>query len=232
MNRDITVEAQFTPIKYYHITVSVDGTGGTVNDTVNNKTYRTGSKVLIEAKPSDDDHRFVTWSDGVKTNPREVIIMSDTVIKARFEAIPYYTLNVTAGTGGTVDESVNKSYREGTQVTIKATPNEGYKFVEWNDDHSTDNPRTVTMTKDITTKAIFSEILYFEVWVGNAVGGSVEGAGIRTIEEDASVTIKANPYTNYTFLRWSDGSTTNPYTFTVKKGITIYPIFVTKDCKK
>jgi len=69
-----------------------------------------------------------------------------------------YTLTVSAGEGGSVNSTVNGTYEEGTHVTITATPDKGYLFVSWSDD-VTDNPRTLTMTKDFTLKALFEEEL-------------------------------------------------------------------------
>ena len=47
-------------------------------------------------------------------------------------------------------------YEFGTEVTITATPNQGYRFVSWNDGN-TDNPRTITVTEDATYIATFEE---------------------------------------------------------------------------
>src|SRR6056300_852950 len=44
--------------------------------------------------------------------------------------VSQYTLTVTAGEGGTVS-SEGGTYDEGTEVTISATPEEGYEFVGW-----------------------------------------------------------------------------------------------------
>ncbi|MBR5983094.1 MAG: PKD domain-containing protein, partial [Bacteroidales bacterium] len=46
------------------------------------------------------------------------------------------------------------TYPEGTEITLTATPNEGYEFVQWNDEN-TDNPRTITVTEDAIYIATF-----------------------------------------------------------------------------
>ena len=46
------------------------------------------------------------------------------------------------------------TYAEGSQVTITATANSGYRFKEWNDGN-TDNPRVITVTKDAIYTAHF-----------------------------------------------------------------------------
>ncbi|MGN1240642.1 MAG: hypothetical protein ACI4TV_07190 [Paludibacteraceae bacterium] len=52
--------------------------------------------------------------------------------------------------------SGNGTYPKGTEVTLEATANAGYTFKEWNDGN-TDNPRTITLTEDVTLTAIFQE---------------------------------------------------------------------------
>lgn len=44
-----------------------------------------------------------------------------------------------------------------SDATIAATPNEGYVFREWSDG-STDNPRTFTVTADVTVRAFFDPV--------------------------------------------------------------------------
>ena len=48
-------------------------------------------------------------------------------------------------------------FKVGEQITLKATANEGYKFTQWSDGN-TDNPRTVTVTSDVTYTAEFAPI--------------------------------------------------------------------------
>ena len=56
---------------------------------------------------------------------------------------------------GTVDGGGN--YDLMTQVEIRATPNTGYRFVEWNDG-LTENPRMVTIVSDTQFVAHFAPI--------------------------------------------------------------------------
>ena len=57
-------------------------------------------------------------------------------------------------TWGTTTGSGN--YASGATATLTAVPSENCIFVKWNDD-VTDNPRTVTVTKDVTYTAYFAE---------------------------------------------------------------------------
>ena len=75
-------------------------------------------------------------------------------IDITYEPITY---NVTVNTneGGTV--TGGGSYTNGSTATLTATPNAGYRFVKWNDDVTT-NPRTVTVTGNVTYTAYFEKI--------------------------------------------------------------------------
>ncbi len=48
------------------------------------------------------------------------------------------------------------TYASGATATLAAVPSENCFFVKWNDE-VTDNPRTVTVTKDVTYTAYFAE---------------------------------------------------------------------------
>ena len=56
---------------------------------------------------------------------------------------------------------------DGTEIQIMATANSGYHFEKWSDD-DTNNPRTITVTKNIALIAVFAE--------GNG-SGTVNGGG-------------------------------------------------------
>lgn len=85
-----------------------------------------------------------------------------------------YTLTVTAGTGGTVTGA--GTYEYGSSVTIKATPNSGYKFVKWSDGN-TSATRKVTVTGNATYTAEFAvaafvtydSIFCFNKWKANGI---------------------------------------------------------------
>lgn len=66
-----------------------------------------------------------------------------------------YTLTVTSNAGGTV--SGGGTYESGKAVTIKATPNSGYRFLRWSDGN-TNATRTVTVTANATYTAVFEQI--------------------------------------------------------------------------
>ena len=67
-----------------------------------------------------------------------------------------YTITVNSNNEALGSVTGSGTYASGTTVTLAAVPATGCSFVKWDDD-VTDNPRTVTVTKDITYTAYFAE---------------------------------------------------------------------------
>ena len=72
-----------------------------------------------------------------------------------------YSLTVTSGEGGTVSTE-GGVYDEGTEVTITATPSEGYRFTRWEGNDSTSESLTITLNSNQTFQALFELILPFQ----------------------------------------------------------------------
>ena len=68
-----------------------------------------------------------------------------------------YTLVVTASEGGTVSTE-GGTYDEGTEVTVTATPDDGYEFIEWDGNDNQANSFTVSINSNITIQANFQII--------------------------------------------------------------------------
>ncbi len=73
------------------------------------------------------------------------------------ESTVQYTLTVLASEGGTVSTE-GGTYDEGTEVTITATPSEGYRFTGWEGSDSTSASLTITLNSNQTFKALFELI--------------------------------------------------------------------------
>ena len=100
--------------------------------------------------------RFLQWSDSVTDNPRTLIIVSDTALKAEFEVIKYIlSLNANDTIMGRVYGA--GAYTLNTQVHCFAIPNDGFKFVSWNDG-VTDNPYIITISGDKALTAMFQPV--------------------------------------------------------------------------
>ena len=108
----------------------------------------------------------------------------------------------------------------GQTVTITATPDAGYKFLYWSDDHNNTNPeREVEVNADMELvtnyEAVFAAASYKVVVTTEQPDmGTVTGGGDYAF--GASVTLKAVPASKcYKFKQWSDGVTTAERTITV-----------------
>ena len=65
-----------------------------------------------------------------------------------------YTLTVTSGEGGTVSTE-GGTYDEGTEVTITATPAEGYEFVGWEGNSNNESTITIILNSNLTIQSLF-----------------------------------------------------------------------------
>ncbi len=146
-------------------------------------------------------------------------------------ALNEYTISVTAkpAEGGTVTGAGTYDY--GSPVTIQATPNNGYSFVNWTENGtqvSTDAAYTFKVKDDRNFVANFEPNEYtISVTAKPAEGGTVTGAG--TYDYGSPVTIQATPNTGYSFKNWTENdtqvSTDAAYTFTVTKDRTLVANF-------
>ena len=118
---------------------------------------------------------------------------------------PIFNLSFTAETGGTVDNS-GGAYELGKTVTITAIPDVEYEFDQWSDG-STDNPRSIQVTADLTLTAIFKKKQYdLEVIIngGGSVTEEVLVQGTRnTYNSGTSVKLTASADYGWSFVSWS-----------------------------
>ena len=136
-------------VKQYTLTASA-GDGGSVTG---GGTFASGTQVSLTATPNAG-YSFSGWSNGSSANPLTVTLNSNTTITANFQVIVNsYILTVSAGEGGSVS-SEGGEYEEGTELTITATPDEGYEFTGWSDGESSQS-RVVTINSDISLSAEF-----------------------------------------------------------------------------
>ncbi len=151
-----TVTAYYRP--KYTLTVN-QTTGGTV--TPGSGSYGEGTTITFSAEPSSG-YDMGTWSgvDSYNGASATVTMNSNRTVSATF--VRLYTLATSAGTGGAVTEG--GTYKRGTTVTVSAQPNNGYVFSKWQylsgslwlDYGTQTNPLSVTLTSNLSLKALFS----------------------------------------------------------------------------
>ncbi len=227
-NIKITVPKQTTQ---YSVNILSGNTSyGTVSVSPNgNSTYEEGSVVTATATPKSGYH-FVKWSDGTTTNPYRITVNGNVSLTAEFAPdTKYYTVNIQSGNTSygtvTVSPNGNGSYEEGSVVTATATPKSGYHFVKWSDGTTT-NPYRITVNGNVSLTAEFApDTKYYTVNIqsGNTSYGTVTVSpnGNGSYEEGSVVTATATPKSGYHFVKWSDGTTTNPYRITVNGNVSL-----------
>ncbi len=196
----------------YTLTVTAS-TGGTVTG---GGTYFAGRTATLTAT-ANAHYQFVRWSDGNTSTTRTITVNANATYTAEFTPI-MFTITTTANNAAYGTVTGAGTYQEGTELTLTATPNEGYAFTGWSDGN-TDNPRTITVTKDATYTANFS--ITQHTLTLSAANGSISGAESgKKYDYGTTLTLTAVPNTGYAFTQWSDGNTDNPRTITIKQAVT------------
>ena len=193
----------------YTVTVySEDEMKGTVHG---GGEYREGTEAYIYATPRDG-FVFSHWSDGNTSRSRYVYVTSDVTYTAYFEedTRPIYTISVYSENLAKGTVRGGGEFREGSSVSISASPRYGYVFSQWNDGN-TSNSRYVDVTGNATYTAYFEvdprPIYTISVRSDNLAKGTVSGGG--EFREGTSASISASPRYGYVFSQWNDGNTSS-----------------------
>jgi len=156
VDSDKSVTANF--IKQWTLNLSA-GTGGTTDPAPGSYTHDEGIEVSLTAIP-DSGYRFSGWSGDASGSSNSITITMDSDKSVTANFIKQWTLNLSAGTGGTTDPAPGSyTHDEGTEVSLTAIPDSGYKFSGWSGDASgSSNSITITMDSDKSVTANFSAI--------------------------------------------------------------------------
>ena len=121
--------------------------------------YEFSSTVQVLATP-DAGWQFERWEGDVggTMNPISLVMDGNKSIRAVFVEAKYQLAVQTVGQGQ-VDVH-GGTFEHGSVVTVTATPNFAWKFAYWEGDYSgTANPATITMDRNKTVRAVFTEYL-------------------------------------------------------------------------
>ena len=210
---DITVTANFVAVFTLEY---VAGEGGTLTGAVT-QLVPLGSNGTAVTAVRDNGFVFTRWSDGRTDNPRtDREVMADLSISAIFT--PRYTLNYTAGPGGSLTGETSQTVLGGADGTgVTAVPAEGFEFTGWSDGN-TDNPRTDTaISGNVSVTAEFAERFTLTYTAG--ANGALSGETVQTVLGGRSGSpVTAAPDDGFGFVMWSDGRTDNPRTDTEISG--------------
>jgi len=208
-------------VKTYVISTSVSPpVGGTVSG---DGTYDEGATVQMHANPNIG-YYFLVWTENgvdVSTDPNYSFnATADRTLVGVFKQYAY-TVSASANpvAGGTV--SGDGDYAYGSGVTMGASPNLGYRFVNWTENGSpvsTDPGYSFTATNDRTLVGKFVLNTHtMNVTPNPVAGGTVTGNGTYNYGDTCTLTAIPNP--GYHFVNWTEGgyeSSVNPLSFPVK----------------
>ena len=157
----------------YQITATTDpSNGGTVSGA---GTYDCGETCTLTAT-AIGDYSFMYWTeDGEQVSSEasySFIAMNDRNLVAHF-GLPFnITTSANPAAGGTVSEGGICHYNQ--QVTLTATPNEGYVFYKWTKD-GVDFSYLSTLNMNVTEPAEY--VAYFEPVDGIVIGNGTNANG-------------------------------------------------------
>ena len=230
---DASFTAQFAkdaitdPTKFVINVMSADNEMGSASGT---GAYELGETVKIAAD-AKIGYKFVKWNDGNTENPRSIVVIGGATYVATFAELGSadpnkYTVTVTSSNASLGNVYGGGTFTENAVIQILAVPTEGYDFDQWNDGN-TDNPRTVTVTEDVTLTATFKKLpvnTYFvNVISSDLTMGTVSGGG--KAEKGGHVLLNAYPNEGYRFVSWNNGNSNNPYYVEVTGPATYVAIF-------
>ena len=177
--------------------------GGTASASSTSATA--GTEITLTATPNTG-HHFKEWqvespAGLVITNNKFTMPDSNVAIKAIFEEdSPFgptkYTVTVTTEGGGTASASPAKA-AAGTEITLTATPNKGYRFKEWqviSGGVTIKDDKFIMPEENVDVKAIFEEIPAAEFTITVTDGKATIGAGseISKAAQGTTITLTAN----------------------------------------
>jgi hypothetical protein len=186
--------------------ISTQSAGGIISVSPQQDSYNSGDQITVTATPSQG-YVFSYWSGSLNgtTNPATFKVNGSASISAVFTPLQNtYTITISSTTGGTVALSPSKAnYTSGEVVTVTAIPTTGYSFSSWGGDLSgTTNPATLTVTKDNTISASFTQSTY-TITVTQGSGGTISlspSKGSYTYGE--IVNVSATAAGGYSFGSW------------------------------
>ncbi|MBR5644221.1 MAG: leucine-rich repeat protein, partial [Salinivirgaceae bacterium] len=213
-------------------TASNNNNYGTTSPTSQTATF--GDEVTFSATPKPK-YQLSYWDDepGNRTPEltRTVIATGDKTYTAFFAKLTY---NITTASNNDDWGSCSGlgTYEVDASVTLNATPEPGYRFVNWNEDPSLTNPSlTITVTENKTYTGYFEPIPYTIRFLnenGDVLQSGDVDFGTTPVYTGATPQKASSQQWNYTFDKWSPDITpvsgAKDYTATYTSSVRSYPI--------
>ena len=160
-----------------------------------------------------------------------ILLPAALLVSCKQEVYHNVTINVEPPEGGSVVMNPSSGQvLEGTSVTFTAQPKGDYVFSSWSRSFSgTENPKTVTVSSDLTVTANFA-LREYPLSISIEGEGSVSERVISTKTDYSSGTVvelTALPATGWSFDHWEGDLTgvDNPISITISSAKTVKAIF-------
>ena len=224
LSSDMTLTGKYEKVSSY--TVKFDSDGGT---TVASQTVLPGETAKEPTKPTKEAFIFDGWYLGnTKYNFSETVTKNIT-LKAKWSedpAVKRYEVTFNSDGGSAVTKQ--RIIENKTATKPKDPTKSGYKFVEWQLDNKAYDFST-KVTKDITLKAIWKEIITYKVTFDSDVGSQVTA---QNVIEGEKATKPTNPTkSGYTFKEWQLNGTTYDFSKPVTASIELKALWEKEKAK-
>ncbi len=228
---NITLYAQWKDSGYTYTASASEGgsvtpTGGTATSATIKATPATGYEFVEWVATNATLTKTSTDANGIATGVF-TISANGATIKAVFQK-KQYTITATAETGGSVSGS--GTYEYNSDVTLSATPSNGYAFAGWYKGGTkvSDNASySFKATETAEYVAKFTKLYKLTLDITEGVKAlTVEGNQYTTdttleFMSGKNVIVYFTAAENYRFASWSDGTTTQPLYVNMTQDVTV-----------
>ncbi|MDQ7816907.1 MAG: hypothetical protein RDU14_07745, partial [Melioribacteraceae bacterium] len=189
-------------------TISLSSSPSNAGSTSGAGTFTAGTSRTVSAS-ANSGYTFSKWTESgsqVSTSSSYTFALnSNRTLVANFTANTY-TISTSSNpsSGGTTSGGGTKTH--GSSVTVTASANTGYNFVNWTEGGnqvSTSTSYSFTATSNRTLVANFAAKTYtISTSSSPSAGGTTSGGGSKT--HGSSVTLTATANTGYNFVNWTE----------------------------
>ena len=254
---DLTANFEKIPAEKYTFSVAAnDEKMGSVAVEPQQDTYEAGTEIKVSAVPVSEDYEFVGFTKKgtqeivSKENPYVFQIQENMELTANFKEVEHsyliYVESPDPQMGTVTMDPANEGniYKEGTEITVKAEPKDGYEFTQWLEVTEADGEEVLTPVEgaqaeykfhaesDRVLRAEFRLAPVPETYYRVVVQSSDENMGTvsmdkedGTYKEGATASVKAEAKEGFEFVGWKEKGQTEyvskdaEYQFKVTKNI-------------
>ena len=254
---DLTANFEKIPAEKYTFSVAAnDEKMGSVAVEPQQDTYEAGTEIKVSAVPASEDYEFVGFTKKgtqeivSKENPYVFQIQENMELTANFKEVEHsyliYVESPDPQMGTVTMDPANEGniYKEGTEITVKAEPKDGYEFTQWLEVTEADGEEVLTPVEgaqaeykfhaesDRVLRAEFRLAPVPETYYRVVVQSNDENMGTvsmdkedGTYKEGATASVKAEAKERFEFVGWKEKGQTEyvskdaEYQFKVTKNI-------------